>query len=510
MTDLQEALDRARRLPDGDGKVAELERLVEHADAAGDESLALATRFELIQAYGDHTERWRMLPAFGWCLAAYDRNPELFDEWDAELLRWYHKWAITTLLSTPRVGREQTLAALDDMERRYLAGGHSLHAVYALRCRIANHFGDDAEAQRWFTRWRTAPRDENSDCEGCDPSRQASQLADWGRYDEALEIAAPVLTGAVGCAEQPEKALSAILVPYLRLGRYEEAAAAHVRAYRRHRHERDAFPFLPNHLMFCALTGHHERGLDLLDEHLPWLERPYDEFSAMEFAAAGALVARLASEAGSTRPVHGETPDALAARLSATARDLAARFDTRNGTDHQSRRIESWLNERPVTSGLELPPDSPGGDATPAAPPPEGLSDLLAPLSTEALVAVLQERGDRYRVDDDGDVVGGWGPATVYFQQVGQDGEVLHARAVADRRFPAGRAAELYEFCNAWNHDKLMPKAYVHETSDGWLLVAGEVSVDLEHGASARQLGVLVNAAIATGVQLAEAVVELP
>jgi hypothetical protein len=107
-------------------------------------------------------------------------------------------------------------------------------------------------------------------------------------------------------------------------------------------------------------------------------------------------------------------------------------------------------------------------------------------------------------------VIGQWGPATIVFERVGRQQEVLHARAVAERRFPMGRVADLYEFCNAWNHDKLMPKAYVHETTDGELLVAGEVSTDLEYGVSARQLAVLVNAAIATGAQLSESVSELP
>ncbi|MEV0395606.1 YbjN domain-containing protein [Polymorphospora rubra] len=519
--ELIEALEDARELPDGDGKIAELERIVAHADALGDVRLGFDARYGLIDAYNNHTERWRMLPAFGWCLATFDRDPSLFDDWDAEMLRWYHKWAVATLRSTPRVGLAQTEAALDDMERRFREGGQSLQTIYNLRCKVADHLGDEAQAREWLAKWRTTPRDENSDCAGCDPSRQAELLAGWGEWEEALKIAEPVLSGVLGCTEQPEKALVAVLVPYLHLGRYEEAAQAHVRAYRRHRYERDSFAFLPEHLRFCALTGHHERGLTILEEHLGWLDRPYDEASAMEFAAAGALVCRLAEEAGLGgrqvhRPEHGDraaadvTVSALAADLVATAQDLAGRFDARNGTAHQSGRIAGWLAARPLTEPFELPPDEPPRAAVPAGLPVEGRDDVVGPLTIEAIVAVLEERGDHYFVDEDGTVGGRWGEALIHFERLGERREILHARVVAQRRLSADRLAEAYEFCNAWNHDRLLPKAYVHDTGEGELILAGDVTTDLEHGVAAPQLAVLLNATLATGSAFAAAVDELP
>jgi len=358
--ELLAALEEARDLPDGDAKIAELDRITAHADAAADVRLGFAARLALIEAHNHHTERWRMLPPFEWCLAAFDRDAAMFDPWDTELLRWYHKWAVAALCGTSRVGLARTEATLDDLERRLRSGGHSPQAAHSLRCRIADHVGDEPAARQWLARWQAAPRDEHSDCAGCDPASQARLLADWGHWAEAVEVVEPVLAGELSCPEQPERALAAVLVPYLRLGRYDEAAQAHVRAYRRHRHERDAFPFLADHLRFCALTGHHERGLEILARHLAWLDRPYDESSAMEFAAAGALVCRLAEAAGSDRhaihrPAYADrlaaelTVPALGAELLAAAQDLAGRFDARNGTSHQSGRIASWLAERPLT-----------------------------------------------------------------------------------------------------------------------------------------------------------------
>ncbi|MDG4767102.1 YbjN domain-containing protein [Solwaraspora sp. WMMD406] len=520
--ELTHALEEATDLPDGDGKIAELERIIVHADAAGEVRTGFDARMALIETFNHHTERWRMLPAFGWCLNTFDRHPELFEPWDAELLRWYHKWAVATLRSTPRVGLAHTQAALDDMQRRFQASGQSLQAVYNLRCKIADHIGDIEQARHWLDRWRTAPRDENSDCAGCDPSRQAELLAGWGEWEEASTIVEPVLNGALGCTEQPEKALVTVITPYLRLGRYAEAAQAHVRAYRRHRYEREAFPYLAEHLRFCALTGHLDRGLDILAEHLEWLDRPYDDASAMEFAAAGALVCRLAAEAGGGertihRPEYGDRPAAdvtvavLGADLAATARESAARFDTRNGTGHQSARIDAWLTAVPLTDGVELPPDEPDRDPYASVElPADGMLDLVAPLTLEGITAALNERGDRYFVDDDGVVGGKWGQAVIQFERLGEQREILHARVMAQRRLPVDRLTEAYQFCNAWNHDRLLPKVYVHDNGDGELILAGDVSTDLEHGVSGAQLAALVNATIATGASFGDAVAGLP
>lgn len=367
--ELLEALAEARDIPDGDGKVAELERIIAHADAAADARLGLDARLELIAAYNSTAERWRMLSPFGWCLTMFDRDPSLFSASDAEQLRRCHRWVVATLLSTPRVGLAQARAALDDLERRLRVDGHSLQAVYALRCRIADHLGDEAAAREWLERWRSAARDENSDCAGCEPARQAALLASWGEWTEAVRVVEPVLQGVLGCVDQPERALAAVMVPYLRLGRLDDAAQAHVRAYRRHRRERNAFPFLAEHLRFCALGGWLDRGLDILAEQLGRLDHPYDEASAMEFAAAGALVCRLAAEAGhgeriirrpaDDRPAADLTVAELGADLLATAEDLAGRFDARNGTNHQSGRMAAWLAERPLCDPFPLPPDQP-------------------------------------------------------------------------------------------------------------------------------------------------------
>ncbi|BCB87736.1 hypothetical protein Psuf_050490 [Phytohabitans suffuscus] len=134
----------------------------------------------------------------------------------------------------------------------------------------------------------------------------------------------------------------------------------------------------------------------------------------------------------------------------------------------------------------------------------------MAPLSVQGITTALDDRGDRYYVDEDGTVGGQWGKGMLTFDRMGEQGEILHVRVVAQRRLPADRLMEAYAFCNAWNHDKLLPKAYVHDTGQGDLILAGDITTDLEHGVAAPQLGVLLHAAIVTSAQFADEVADLP
>lgn len=510
-------------LPDGEARRAELERIAAQADAAGDPGTGLAARLALVEAYLHGGERWRLLEPVRRCRATLDRAPDLRAARPdlVGALHRHQRYAVEAFLGTPRVGLDQARSLLDDLADRL---GADAGPVAELRCRIADHLGDEPTARREYDRWQAADPDSAGGCPGCAPARRAELRAGWGEPAEALAELRPVLDGEVGCTDQPERALTVALLPWLRAGEPDRAARAHVRAYRRHRRERAAFPQLAAHLRFCALGGHLDRGLTILAEQLPRLDHPYDDLSAMEFAAAGALLCGLAVEAGRGgrrlhRPGHGPRPAAevdvatLGADLLAVATGLAGSFDARNGTGHQSGRIASWLAERPLAEAVPLPAeDAPDEwpDPTGTADDPTPAEDEPVPLSLALVTAALDRRGDGYAVEPDGSVVGRWGEAVIQFRRLGQRGEVLHARVVATRRLPTGRRAEAYAFCNAWNHDRLLPAAYVHDPGDGALVLAGDVTTDLAHGVAPAQLVVLLTATVSTGVAYAEAVAALP
>jgi hypothetical protein len=370
---LRDDLAAARDLPDAPATAQELERIVTRADAAGDVRTGFDARCALMDVHYQ-LEQWRIVEPFDWCRAVVDRQPAAFGPPDEAALRRHHRQAVGAAYRSPRIGLQRTVELLDDLERRW----PDRRSGYRLRCQLADHLGDEAGARRWLARWQAAAPEPDGDCAGCEPAWQAELLSGWGEWTAAVRVVEPVLAGRLRCPAQPQRALAAVMVACLHLDRTADAARAHVRAYQRHRTEWDALPVLAEHLRFCALTGHYERGLRILDDHLTRLDCPYDELATMRFAAAGALLCRLANEASAApgsiaRPAHGArraaelTVGALGRELVATAEDLAGRFDARNGVVHQSGLVAGWLREHPLAAPPPLPDDEPGDDPAGAA-----------------------------------------------------------------------------------------------------------------------------------------------
>jgi tetratricopeptide (TPR) repeat protein len=346
--DLWRLLAEARDLPSGERQIALVERVVGDADTIGAHRLRFTARMLATHAYHRGGQPAKAVNTFSWCLDEYDRRPGDRGGEDERLLLWQFKYVVGALPAFPDQPLERAYRLVDDMERRYLAGGHSLHAVYRQRWGIAHHAGDVTAAAEWYARWWDAPRDENSDCVGCDAVARVNQLVVTGRGEEALAVAGPVLARDMTCAEQPRSLLTALMLPYLRTGRHDEAVDAHRRGYRLMRGDLASLGSIADHLAFCAATGNCVRGLEIVERHLSWLDRSPSPWATMRFAAAAAgLLDRVGD------PVEGPAGE-LAAPLASRARELAARFDARNGTVRQGREVEELLAASALVEYLPL------------------------------------------------------------------------------------------------------------------------------------------------------------
>jgi tetratricopeptide (TPR) repeat protein len=347
--------------PEGPGQIALAEEALLHAEANGDADLAFDARMAATNAFHRGGEPAKAFVTFARCLAEYDADPGRRSGQDEHLLLWYFKYIVSSMAKFPEVPLERTQAVLDDMERRFRSGGHSLHAVYAYRHVIASHVGDTELADHWYRMWDAAPRDENSDCAGCDPTAKAHHLVWRGRHEEAIAIAEPALEGRLTCSEQPQSILTALMIPYLRTGRLDQARDAHRRAYRAFQTNPADLGSVADHVEFCGLTGNEMRGLELIERHLVWLDRPPTPKAELEFASASAQVLRRLATAGkgdlrvrAPRSAPEATVAELAAELSERATRLALRFDERNGNAYQSERVAGRLAAEPIVDYLPL------------------------------------------------------------------------------------------------------------------------------------------------------------
>ncbi|GIH05914.1 hypothetical protein Rhe02_39810 [Rhizocola hellebori] len=372
--------------PFGPGQIALAEEAITQADLLGDDELRFDARMAATNAYQHGGEPAKGFVTFSWCLAQHDRDPGRFGHHE-HLLLWYFKYMVNSLTDFPEVPLARTYAVLDDMQRRFQAGGHSLQAVHKHRWMVAMHVGDAATRDEYYERWQSAPRDPNSDCEGCDPTDQAWHLTELGSYEEAIALTAPVLAGRLTCAEQPQAILTQLLLPYLRTGRLSEARSAHHAAYRALRGNPANLMAIGDHLRFLAISGNADHGLEVLRRHLSWLDRAPSPYAEMWFCACAALVLRLAD---------GDAK--LGSELTARATALAERFDTRNGTTFQSAKVADCLageaegEKLALSLSAQLVTASPGTHIKKANMsvtlddvPADADLDLLLDLSEEAL-----------------------------------------------------------------------------------------------------------------------------
>lgn len=401
--DLWRRLDDAERMPYGMARIGVVEEVLRHADAQSLADLQFAARLSATTAYTYGGERAKAFTTFAWCLAASDRgDAPAGHEHD---LHWQFKWMVTGLTEFPDIPLDRTYAVLDDMERRYRAAGYTMNPVHQHRVVVARHVGDRAVAEEQYRLWNAAPRGAMSDCAGCEPTTKVRHLAWSGRDEDAVAVALPVLDGTLNCHVQPEAVLTALLLPYLRTGRLTEAVNAHRRAYRAIQSTPAKVTMLGTHLVFCARSGNHARGLELLERHLGWLASAPSPGADLRFASGAALVLRQVVAAG-----HGETPvrrpaldgtpatvvpaAVLHDELAARARALAARFDARNGTPAVGENIAAILTAEPIVDQLPLSglARHTARQHTPATPAPPALPD--SPAELVALARAAATRGD--------------------------------------------------------------------------------------------------------------------
>uniref|UniRef100_UPI001CCEAF52 hypothetical protein n=1 Tax=Streptomyces sp. LS1784 TaxID=2851533 RepID=UPI001CCEAF52 len=354
--ELRQLYNSTHGMPTGAAKFAALEEVIRHADALGLVELAFDVRMSATRVYQHSWAPAKSFLTFSWCLAAYDREPERFDPGHERSLLWHFKWMVYNVHQFPEVPLQRARELLDDMERRYRRGGHSMHAVLQHRGLVAESIGELDQAQDFYERMALTRRDGLSDCSGCVPSSHVRTLVALGRDEEAIRVGEPAVRS--GCTEQPQWINSELLLPLVRSGQGERAVEAHRTAYRRIRDNPHHLGELALNLLYCVHSGNVGRGLDLIERHLSWLDRARTPLAEMEFAAAAVAVLSRAreEEAGTVLrfpTVEGKRrPDARVADLAVELREralaIAERFDARNGNTFQSARMRTWMATGPI------------------------------------------------------------------------------------------------------------------------------------------------------------------
>jgi SAM-dependent methyltransferase len=368
---ITELVQQASRLERTDpAAVSLLEEAARIADTLGDVELGCKIRLDIIDAGCWSGKLDRMIVAFAWCLAQYDRDPSRFS---MSSLYWRYKWVVNEAVAFPEIPRAKIEAMLDDMAERYRRANISLRPVHSFRCWAAMVMGDTEAAARHYEAWRESPRDLYANCSACEADERVGYHVWRGADEEALEHAAPILARKLSCAEVPHRTYGQVLLPLLRLGRTEEAADAHRRGYRLLADNGKLLGSVGGHLAFLALTGNHSRAARVLERYLPHSLEARSRLDAFQFLLDARLFLGQLAASGRTSirlrlpksaPVWQKDARyevaAIDRWLAERAAAIAADFDRRNGNPYTSRRIE--LSAARASLARPLPLTKPRAD----------------------------------------------------------------------------------------------------------------------------------------------------
>ena len=367
---LDRLLERINQTPYGPEERALIDEAITIADEADDVERGYAARAMLIRSASQLGDTEAMLGAFAWCLGMHDRDPVRFpvsgSSGDIDLL-WVYKWMIPGLASSPIFSREQIAAALLDMQQRYAAFGAGRSGPLTAEYSASHRLGDELETERLRVVLAGTERDDFSDCEACTVSSHIEHFADTGRSSEAVSTLESMLENELSCSDEPEGAIAAALVSFLREGEFERAKSLHLSGYRAARSNPDNLGMIADHVRFCAVSGNLDRGITLVERHFAWLTwNSLNTFSTLDALQAFAVLLSAANAAGSgSRVVQVAASTELSTLLGTSsarrtvaeladacwsaAERIAGEFDARNGNRTFSAEVlrqRELVNER--------------------------------------------------------------------------------------------------------------------------------------------------------------------
>lgn len=341
--------------------VDRLLEIIHEGDVAGDGRLGFEARMAFLNVCGrTDTERpHEELAALLSATAYADEHPEHVDAQFGFWLLWEVKGIVEDMTRDPRFSLDQLEAVTSDYGRRLQAAGYSRNAEYGVRLQIALDLADADGVRRNLPLLLRAPRDRMSDCSGCQIDHVMTAAMLTGDVELAVREGEQMLAGTnAPCSLQPFTTQAQLLVPLTMLGRIDDAVALYARV--RRRISGGTTHASPARLALCewlARIGQVRPALDLAAAWpTPTAEAsPYDQLRTVTWQAY-ALSRAVDAGRGDAPFIFGDaTTVAAAADLAESfVRDLAARFDERNGTTNISTQVAADLEAPPLAENVRI------------------------------------------------------------------------------------------------------------------------------------------------------------
>lgn len=384
-TTIVDLIGRAEATPWGAECGALLGEAIALADAAGEEQLAYAARLRLVANASMTHDNELAMATFAICEQTHSTDPLKYPGRTAELdlglppdyndLYWMWKWVPGWLISTPMFSAADVEQSLTDLANAYQRAGVPGMAVAQRHLDWAVERADLPQIAHWLGVAASLPSDSYSDCNACWLCNQMVALLLLGEVETALRRLDEIITGGFNCAEEPARAYSFVLAELVAAGRLDDARRGLKLIMHSQRGLPDNHAIMGRAMIFLTRCGHSQRALTIGRRCLarvaaaPLRTDAHELlFTALAVAGAAETAAgrgdRLVPEAdepaltkylGKTK---GTTVAMLAQRAETAARNLAEKFDRRNGTNAHTDTLEKNLAAPTIDVVLPPPPDA--------------------------------------------------------------------------------------------------------------------------------------------------------
>ncbi|MCW8310745.1 hypothetical protein K7A41_05890 [Sphingobacterium sp. InxBP1] len=346
---IQKLRNQIERIDNTLEKVNLLTQAIRIADENEDIEWGYELRLELINQEIDLAFSTESLPAFAWILQAYDENPDLFSEED---FLWQYKWMMSELYDNPEVSREQIDAALSDFEMRLLRNGYGRRAIHNEELSDALVQRDLDAVELALQKVKASQRDDMSDCEACEMDAEVSAALLKSGYAAATEKALPLLEKQFTCAHVPLRTTVNLAYEGRRNGDMEKALQMAQQAEQEiYKKEKDS-SILLSAIKLATYFSYTDlpKAKEWIERYLPWADGPdnrqmfqlacYMEEALGQFDPEELFNLELSESHNLFQGRPQYQANEISAHYRRLAKDLALRFDQRNGNSNFQKQLD--------------------------------------------------------------------------------------------------------------------------------------------------------------------------
>ncbi|UII27048.1 hypothetical protein LVD15_01025 [Fulvivirga maritima] len=187
-----------------------------------DLDLEFEARYEFLQQCCFLNYQEEMIAQYPWFLKICDEHPGRF-RYSSVL--WAFKWVINLLPGFHNISLEKINSLLSEFERRYRDFGATDRVIQYCFLKVYSSLGKHEKTLEAYEAYKRAPAkwERLMDCSACELNSILDVFIDTKDYKTAIEMAQPILSGKLTCAEVPMITYPKLIIPAIELG--EEALA---------------------------------------------------------------------------------------------------------------------------------------------------------------------------------------------------------------------------------------------------------------------------------------------